>query len=251
MKVWLIGGTGDSRKVAQAIADYDLVISVTTSDAQFLYPDNCLVFVGKLDLEAIRTFCQKHEITVIVDASHPFAVDISRSAIRVSQELGIPYLRYERESVETQTNRPCLQLASFDELLQGDYLSNQRVLLTIGCKALPRFKYWQTRAVLYARVLPKLDSLQIALQSGFSSDRLIALRPPISPELETALLRQWQISLIVTKASGRSGGEDTKQKLAQELGIKLIKIARPRMNYPQQTSDLERVRDFLNLTAYS
>ena len=36
-------------------------------------------------------------------------------------------------------------------------------------------------------------------------DRIIAIRPPISRELEQALWQQWRISLVVTKASGQSG----------------------------------------------
>ncbi|MGK7895867.1 MAG: precorrin-6A/cobalt-precorrin-6A reductase, partial [Xenococcus sp. (in: cyanobacteria)] len=92
----------------------------------------------------------------------------------------------------------------------------------------------------------KLNSLQTALDAGFSSDRIIALRPPINPELEIALWRQWDISLVVTKASGKPGGEDIKQQVANKLGIPLIAIARPAICYPQQTSCLEEVVIFLN-----
>ena len=53
----------------------------------------------------------------------------------------------------------------------------------------------------------------------------------------------------MTKASGKAGGENTKQQLAQELGIQLITIARPQVDYPQQTNDLQQVRSFLNLVA--
>lgn len=249
MGIWLIGGTSESRKIANAIADLCPLITVTTSEAIQLYPDNSQVLIGRMDLAAIRVFCLKHSITTIIDASHPFAIEISQNAIAIAQELNISYLRYERPMIETENQRNYLQLASFAELFQGDYLLDQRVLLTVGCKALPLFKSWCDRTILYARVLPKLDSLKVALDSGFKSDRIIALRPPISLELEQALLQQWQISLIVTKASGKSGGEDTKQKLAQELGIQLITIARPTVNYPQQTTDLEQVRRFCHASS--
>lgn len=250
MTIWLIGGTGESREIATvAIADLKPLISVTTPEAKALYPADAFVVVGKMNPEAIKTFCLEHSISAIVDASHPFAVLVSENAIAIAQELDIPYLRYERREIPQQETSNCLELESFGELLQGEYLLNQRVLLTVGCNALPQFRSWHDRAMLFARVLPKLDSLSNALESGFTSDRLIALRPPISPELEKALLQKWQISLIVTKASGSSGGEDIKRKLAQGLGIKLITIARPKVSYPQQTNDLEEVRRFCLLAS--
>ncbi len=249
MRIWLIGGTTESRDVANAIADFNPLITVTTPEARNLYRNDLVVSVGVMDLEASKIFCQQHEITAIIDASHPFAVEVSQNAIAISQELDIPYLRYARTAVPHRASSHCLKLANFQELLQEKYLLNQRVLLTVGCKALPLFKPWCDRTVLYARILPKLASLKIALDSGFSSDRIIALRPPISPALEKALLQQWRISLIVTKASGKAGGENTKQQLAQELGIKLITITRPQVDYPQQTNDLQQVRSFLNLVA--
>lgn len=249
MRIWLIGGTTESKDVANAIADLNPVITVTTPEARNLYRDDLVVFVGVMDLEASKIFCRQHEITAIIDASHPFAVQVSQNTIAIAQELDIPYLRYDRENLAVTSHDNHLQLASFAELLKKDHLFNQRVLLTVGCKVLPMFKSWQERTVLYARILPKLASVKIALDSGFSSDRIIALRPPISPALEKALLQQWRISLIVTKASGKAGGENTKQQLAQELGIQLITIARPQVDYPQQTNDLQQVRSFLNLVA--
>jgi precorrin-6A/cobalt-precorrin-6A reductase len=81
-------------------------------------------------------------------------------------------------------------------------------------------------------------SLEAALAAGFTPERIIALRPPISADLETALWRQWEISMVVTKASGAPGGEDVKRKVAAELGVPLIIIDRPFIDYPQQTGDL-------------
>jgi precorrin-6A/cobalt-precorrin-6A reductase len=70
------------------------------------------------------------------------------------------------------------------------------------------------------------------------------LRPPISNDLEAALWRQWQISLVITKASGSAGGEDIKRKVAAELGVSLVVITRPDVAYPLQTSDLLEALEF-------
>jgi precorrin-6A/cobalt-precorrin-6A reductase len=62
--------------------------------------------------------------------------------------------------------------------------------------------------------------------------------------LEKALWQQWDISLVVTKASGTAGGEDIKRTVAAQLGIPLIVIDRPVVEYPQQTSDLSVAIEF-------
>ena len=250
--IWLIGGTSESVTLAKAISlcQIPLVITVTSQSAQALYPVGSNILVGCMNQIQMQSFCQNNLIQAVVDASHPYAVEVSRQAIAVTAQLNLPYLRFERTNYQPSDsiapNSSIIQLDSFTTLLSGKYLQNQRVLLTVGCKSLPLFQAWQHRATLFARILPKLESLEIALESGFTSDRLIAIRPPISTNLEMALWQKWQISIVVTKASGRAGGEDIKRQVATELNVPLIIIARPQVLYPQQTSIIEDVLSFCN-----
>lgn len=266
-RIWLIGGTSESVQLAAAIAQANLpcTISVTTASARSLYPDAPMlrVWVGRLDAEGMGQFFQDQKIVAVLDASHPYAVEISRLAIAACTQFQIPYLRYERPSLgqggkgdkgdkgglsdarcpmpDAQcpiTHKKLIHLDSFDTLLAGDYLQGQQVLLTTGYKTLPLFRPWQNRATLFARILPAIASLEAALAAGFMPDRLIAIRPPVSIDLEKALWQHWEISLVVTKASGNPGGEDVKRAVAAELGVKLVVIDRPQVDYPQKTSDL-------------
>ncbi|MEM7595442.1 MAG: cobalt-precorrin-6A reductase [Cyanobacteria bacterium P01_A01_bin.83] len=249
-KVWLIGGTSDSKIIAEILmrADIHLVVSVTTETARTLYPAGTEVLVGTMELSAMKTFCVQNAIATVIDASHPYATAVSRQAIATATQLNLPYLRYERNNFKPDSTvdkrSEIIELDSFEDLLAGNYLRGQRVFLTVGCKILPQFQSWQSRATLYARVLPKVASLETALAAGFTSDRLIAMRPPISREMETALWQQWRISLVVTKASGAPGGEDVKYQVAANLGIPLIVVQRPQIRYPHQTSNLSEIVAF-------
>ncbi|NET61924.1 MAG: cobalt-precorrin-6A reductase [Symploca sp. SIO2E6] len=248
-RLWLIGGTTESVALARAIASWGLLctVTVTTKAAEALYPQTTKlqVLVGRLNSEQLRQFFQQQQIGAVVDASHPYAVEISQMAMRVAAEQQIPYLRFERPAAQAQADSSqVISLDSFDTLLAGNYLHQQRVLLTIGCKALPLFRNWQDKSTLFARILPTVASLEASIAAGFSSDRLIALRPPIPAKLEKALWHHWDISLVVTKASGVAGGEEVKREIAAELGIPLVVIARPVVEYPQQTSDLAEALAF-------
>lgn len=159
------------------------------------------MWVGQLEGDRLQVFITSHNIIAILDASHPYATSISHLAIKAAQKYNSPYLRYEREltkNLHDTNNKPIkndkiLSLSSFEALIQGDYLAGERVLLTTGYRTLHLFQPWQARSHLYARVLPSVTSLEAALPAGFTPDRLIAIRPPISLELERALWQQWQI----------------------------------------------------------
>ncbi len=248
-RLWLIGGTQESAELAKAIARFHLpcIVTVTTEAARTLYPSipSLQVWVGYLHAAQLDWFLKEQGIVAILDASHPYAAEISKIAIATAQKQQIPYLRYERPVIDASLQKQwVIELDSFDTLLSGDYLQGQRVLLTIGYRSLSRFRPWQEKSTLFARILPSVTALEAALQSGFTPDKLIAIRPPISTELETALWRQWDISLVVTKASGTAGGEDIKRRVSAELGIPLVAIARPEVAYPQQTSDLKTALEF-------
>lgn len=264
-QIWLIGGTQESAELARSLAAQHIpcLISVTTEAARSLYPASpCLqVWVGRLQIESLPTLLQSHRIAAILDASHPFAVEISQLAIAVAGQRGIPYLRFERSRIDAsgiagaglsressnvpiRIHNPLVQepernfvFSTFQRLLATDVLVGQRVLLTVGYRSLQLFQPWQTMATLFARILPSTTALQAAIAAGFTPDRLIALRPPISAALEQALWQQWQISIVITKASGVAGGEDVKRQVATALGIPLVTIARPDIAYPQQTDD--------------
>ncbi|MBV8883106.1 MAG: cobalt-precorrin-6A reductase, partial [Chroococcidiopsidaceae cyanobacterium CP_BM_RX_35] len=239
-----IGGTQESARLAAALWEMNLpcTISITTESARTLYPDTprLQVWVGRLTAKGVEEFLQQQQIVAILDASHPFAGEISNRAITAAAELRIPYLRYERPMVDTQhfASRNVVQLDGFATLIAGNYLNSQRVLLTVGYQPLHLFRQKQDQATLFARILPSAIALTAAEAAGFTSDRLICLRPPIHADLERILWQQWEISLVVTKASGVPGGEDVKRTVAAELGIPLVTINRPFIAYPQQTSDL-------------
>lgn len=257
-RIWLIGGTQESVRLAQRLVEggHRVIITITTESARSLYRPhpNLDLLVGRLVESAIAPFLTQYRIGAILDVSHPFAVQVSQMAIATALAHAIPYLRYERPIVpahDASTNREISAeepypngfvehtLDSLDTLLTGDYLRNQRVLLTLGSRWLPPFTPWQRRATLFVRILPSLTAMSTALEAGFTPNRIIALRPPISAELERSLWQQWQISTVVTKASGAPGGEDIKRQVAQELGVTLITLARPTLHYPNRTGDLD------------
>jgi len=274
-RLWLIGGTGEAIAIASALARREIpcLVTVTTATASRAYADlpGVTVRVGTLPPDALADFIHTQSIGAILDASHPFAVAISQSAMAQAATLDIPYWRYERplsadgevrsaapwevgslaspqpadpgvsapNLTALQRPGPLLRVPDLAAVLRPDILAGQRVLLTLGYRWLAAFRPWQEQATLFARILPSPVALEAALAAGFLPERLIALRPPIGEPLEQALWQQWGITTVITKASGQPGGEETKRRVAARLGVVLVVIDRPRLAYPVVLHSLE------------
>ncbi len=271
---WLIGGTSDSAAIAQRLSALAVpyIVTVTTSSAQRLYPAEAEVWVGKLSPSLAQDFVREYSVKCIADASHPFASEISSCAIALSQKYSIPYLRYERPALADRPNSKqngltaqaestIVRVDSIDALVDSPLLKNQRILFTIGYRHLNKFARLRPASKLYARILPSPEAIAGALAAGFSTKKIMALRPPISLALEIALWEQWNISCVVARASGQlvrqaaqasvprqepdaCSGEHIKRQAARSLGIRLVLIDRPAVIYPWETEDLEEVVDF-------
>ncbi|MCS7293746.1 MAG: precorrin-6A reductase, partial [Gloeomargarita sp. SKYBB_i_bin120] len=216
---------------------YPCVITVTTDRAKQLYSDTSLrVVVTCLTPANISAFLQTYQITRILDMSHPHAAVISQLAIQCSEQYHLPYLRYERPSIRSDSPF-CLYWRDLDELFTTYHFGCERILVTLGYRQLPRLKpYWGAHT-WFVRILPDPVALTTALDVGFAPQNIIALWPPVSREMERALWQTWGITQVIAKASGAPGGEDIKQTVAQELGVVLHLLQRPAVSYPQQTDD--------------
>ncbi|WP_017301143.1 cobalt-precorrin-6A reductase [Nodosilinea nodulosa] len=234
--LWVIGGTGEAVELAAVLAGEQIpcLVTVTTPTARQSYRESpwLKVLVGGLDPAALEAFLTAQGVGAVLDASHPFAAEISRGAIAATQALRIPYWRYERPSLDAPASQVVCRVAGLETVLTPDILQGERVLLTLGYRWLHYFIPWQTRATLFARILPSTVALSAALEAGFTPDRLIALRPPIYADLEKALWQQWRITRVITKASGAPGGEAVKRAVAEQLSTPLYILDRPKLDYP-------------------
>ena len=244
-QIWLIGGTSESKRIAQTLSaeGYPWLATVATPPAVQLYTSlPGQVKAVRLTSTTIDRFLHDYKIQAIVDASHPFATQISRLAIQAAAARQIPYLRYERPSLPLAPST--LLLLNFAALLQPQYLEGQRTLLTLGVKPLFLFRKWHPKVELWARILPTAASRQQAISAGFPPTRLIQQKLPVTYAQEEQLWRSLQLTQVVTKEAGQAGGFALKQALAQVLGIRLVAIARPLIHYPQAVNTIAEAVSF-------
>lgn len=76
-----------------------------------------------------------------------------------------------------------------------------------------------------------MDNMEKCEQLGLPQKNIIAIQGPFSKEFDKALYKQYGVTLMVTKESGKVGSVDEKVEAAKELGIEVILIGRPKLNY--------------------
>ena len=102
-----------------------------------------------------------------------------------------------------------------------------RVLLTTGSKDLKSFAQVLDPESLYPRVLPLGKSIQACEEAGIPHRNIIAIQGPFSKELNEAIIKEYDIQVMITKESGKAGGFSEKIEACKACHIPVIVIARP------------------------
>jgi precorrin-6A/cobalt-precorrin-6A reductase len=174
---------------------------------------------------SLGEFLDRGEADLVLDATHPFAVRITKIARAVCEARSVPYVRFERPDWTPPAGT--IVVDSFAAAAQILPTLGERVMLTIGSKQLKHFAGLHGRMTLFARVLPSPISRQQAAEAGFAEDRIVAMRLPISRETNRDQFAERRVDVLVTKASGEAGGVAEKVLAAIDLAMKVVVIRRP------------------------
>ena len=230
--IWLLAGTGEGPPLAQTLLErgWRLLVSVVTPEAARAYPAHprLTVQVGALaDLTAAEATLEALQPHWVVDATHPFAAQLSALLEAACSRRRQPLLRLERQAVQATESLRLERLPTLGALADRD-LSGERLLLAIGSRHLPAALAASSASAHYARLLDRPASLQLALAAGLPDQQLACLRPDRKGQgtVERALCRRWRITAVLCRQSG-GAGEALWQQICGDLGLRLLLLERP------------------------
>ncbi|MDR6999768.1 precorrin-6A reductase [Neobacillus niacini] len=251
--ILVLAGTSDARALALEILEegYSLLATVVTDNAaNELRESGIPVQTGRLTDDEMVSLIETKGIQAVVDASHPFAEEASKNAISAAQKAGVPYIRYERES-QTFHYEKMKVVESYEEAADIAAAKKGVVMLTTGSKTLRIFTeklLGKPDIRLIARMLPRIDNMEKCEQFGLPQKNIVAIQGPFTKEFDQALYKQYGVTLMITKESGKVGSVDEKVEAAKELGIEVIMIGRPKINYGKVYSNFSDVVKELHKT---
>ena len=247
--IFVAAGTQDGRELAGALLSkgYPVTASVVSSYGEKLlerYP-GLGINDRPLDEDALKAYIREHDVNLFVDASHPYAANVSQNAMEACHAAGIPYIRYERRSVPVDYEN-VYPVETYEEAAKEAARLGKTVFLTTGSRNLKVFTSSEALKdhIVIARILPTAKVLSECEELGLTPKEIVALQGPFSEELNIALYRQYGADVVVTKNSGEIGGTDTKLTAAQKLGLPVVMIDRPKLDYDVIAYTFEEVFEF-------
>lgn len=231
-RIALFGGTSEGRELADLCREVGIechVFVATGTGEEFLreLSGDVRIHAGRLQEEDMVRELLRLAPSYVLDATHPYAVEVSRNLKAACRRCGIRCLRVCRDRVPVTGDLEVSSAAGAACILRERY-ADVPVLLTTGTKELKQFQ--ETAAVnpeLYARILPGEENRALAVGAGILPEHIIEGVGPFSEEENYRQMRERDIRVLVTKESGRRGGYEEKLRAASRAGAVSIVIRRP------------------------
>ena len=242
--IWLVAGTKDARLIAEKLLSEGadrLLASTATEYGGKLFDDERVEVIGKkLEYEEMKRLITEKNIKIIVDASHPYAVNVSRNVMEAAEELNIGYFRFERKMLAYEGAK---RFSSLDEMVKyiKTMYKNENILSTLGSNNLKDIKPVSIGNNLYVRILPTVSSVEKAESLGFLPGKIIAVQGPFSKNLNKVILEDYNIKVLITKESGETGGEAEKIRACLETGTEILVLERPEISYVNCFDDVDEL----------
>ncbi len=232
MKILLLGGTSDAISLAKQLIKLNIEIIYSIAGIVRSPPLSCQIHTGGFNAR-MPEYLQTNQITLLIDATHPYAINISHQAQQSCQQINIKYLQYIRPAWKPQPNDQWYSFNNFTQLL-GMLQQYQRPFFALGREVfdyidkIPKHQHWLVRTASYQeKTHPQLNCIHLI--GGFSLDD------------ELSLLQKNKIDVLICK---NSGGTKVSCKLsaAKQLSIPVfMKIRPPIENTAQIFSNLNDI----------
>jgi precorrin-6A/cobalt-precorrin-6A reductase len=240
IRVLILGGTGDANLLANAIAraGFEAIYSYagrTRSPPGQPVPIRVGGFGGA---SGLADYIRQQGITHVVDASHPFAAEISRNAVAACQTTGTKLIMLERAPWVRMAGDKWIEVADIAAAVMALPVDRARVFLAIGRQHIAPFALKPQHAYLLRFVDPADESLP------FPDAEVIVARGPFAKASELDLLHSRGIEWIVARNSGGAAAR-AKIEAARELRIPVVMIARPELPDRQRAESVAEIMHWL------
>ncbi|MBD2136784.1 cobalt-precorrin-6A reductase [Anabaena sp. FACHB-1237] len=248
IKILILGGTSDAKELANQlanmpkIADKTQVFSSLAGRTRAPFSPIGNVRIGGFGgVDGLVNYLEEMQINILVDATHPFASQISENAATAAKIVNIPHLMLVRSAWIKLPDDQWLEVENniaAAKVLASEKNDIHRVFLTIGRQEISTFAHLQNIWFLMRMIdLPDVNSV-------IPLGKILCDRGPFSLEDEKQILTEYKIDTIVSK---NSGGNATYAKIiaARELGLKVIMVQRPILPSGEQVPDVETALQWL------
>jgi precorrin-6A/cobalt-precorrin-6A reductase len=223
MRLLILGGTTEASALARRIAgrrDLKPILSFAGRTRNPVPPAIPYRVGGFGGVEGLKAFLIDQRIDAVIDATHPFAAQMSRNSAAACGDLAVPLAVFTRPAWRPIDGDRWVSVPDMAAAVRAPGDSPHRVFLTIGGLQLAAFEAAPQHHYI-VRTIERPDAIGL-----LPSHRLILARGPFGVEQEIALMRAEGVEVLITKNSGGSATE-AKIVAGRSLGIDVVMIERP------------------------
>lgn len=234
MKTVVFAGTTEGRVVAELFSEngFEVFVTVATEYGkdifeEFLKNKNTNILEGRLNIDEMKNLIKDADF--VVDATHPYAVEVSKNIVIACQDTNRNYMRIVRAKKNIDIYSDSIIWAEDQEdaiRIMNEATGN--ILLTTGSKDLPKYtnvKDYHDR--LFPRILPDIVSLEIAFGSNYKKKNIICMQGPFTHDVNVSMMEMIDAKYLLTKETGDTGGFKEKLSACEAIGAKAIVIRKP------------------------
>ncbi|MCP5080540.1 MAG: cobalt-precorrin-6A reductase [Alphaproteobacteria bacterium] len=222
-RILILGGTADARELAELLdreTDCEVITSLAGRTSQPAVQTGTVRVGGFGGADPLAGYLAENEINLLIDATHPYAAQISTNATAASEAAGVPSFRLERPGWAPLEADNWINVSTVEEAVAA-LPNGARALVTVGTGGAAPF-------------LQRLDIQVVArmierpAEPPMPPHKVMVARPPFALEDELLLMRTEHITHLVTK---NAGGKKMAPKIAaaRALKIPVVMIARPKL----------------------
>lgn len=239
MRALILGGTADANLLADrmARAELDAIYSYggrTRAPADQPLPIRIGGFGGP---SGLADYIRREGITHVIDATHPFAAEMSRNAVAACADTGTPLIALERAPWARTSDDNWIEVVDINSAVAALPEHRARVFLAIGRQHIAPFDTRPQHAYTLRFVDPPQDELP------FDADVIVS-RGPFTLDGELEMMQARGIEWIVARNSGGDGAR-AKIDAARMLGLPVIMLARPHLPDRPRAESVAEVMQWL------
>ena len=224
-RLLILGGTAEGRALAEAASarfgpSLEVISALAGRTRAPILPAGTVRIGGFGGAEGLAAFLRAEGIGLLIDATHPYATQISAQAYEAAVHVGTERLVLVRPPWQPLPGDRWIDVVTVAAAVGAIPADAERVFLTVGVRSLAPFATRPDLWFLVRLVDEPAEPIPLARYC------LICARGPFAEADERALLTDHRIDCLVTRASG---GEATAAKLAAARALRLpvVMVRRP------------------------
>ena len=255
-EVVLFAGTTEGYELEQFLIRHNVNVCLCVATEYGMtsarHGESVQIRQGRLTAEEMTALMKEEDPVLVIDATHPYAQEVTKNIRTAAQNCGKESVRVIREARDSVLGEPGTDLSGREP--DRVYVKSTReaavylkdttgnVLVTTGSKELQEYTLIPDYAKrLYVRVIPSVDGIRRCNELGFSGKHVMAMQGPFSEEMNEILLTELSCRYLVTKDSGDAGGFYDKLNAAQRCGVTTVVIGRPAMEEGLTTMECRKL----------